>query len=55
MVTFHGPMLAYLPEQGLDAFSQQSLMKAIFTPEPVGLLTNPDGVPKATMPRASSA
>ncbi len=48
LVTFHGPMLAYLPKQGLDAFSHESMMKAICSSQPVGALTNPEGVPGVT-------
>lgn len=46
MVTFHGPMLAYLPEQDLDNFSYESMIKAISTTSPIGRLANPEGVPE---------
>lgn len=46
MVTFHSPMPASCMNPELDAFSQDSLLKAVCSTEPMGEILNPEGVPE---------
>lgn len=49
MATFHGPMGASDLSKEFDAFSRESLLRAITCPEPVGLIQNPAGVAMQTL------
>lgn len=43
LATFHGPMGASEMAEGMDVFSEASLVKAVTSPEPMGEIINPDG------------
>lgn len=51
MVTIHGPMPDSAWIKGLDDFSMQSMQRALTSTEPLGLLTNPEGLePQCVVP-----